>query len=322
MRKWIKISIWTLLLAGIAVLCVVRWQAWFGLPQELHWTGDTISTPVHTFAGDSVNGFVLTNKGWQDTVEPGKLDIMVLGDIHSRLRRDDYDTLAARVHETEMIVQLGDWMERGQLYYQQLLLREWTNSDLWKLPVVNCPGNHEYSKGVEKSLSPYWMETFPYTTENNIVPGVNYHVDFPNLRLISIDTNPLNHIVYLTRELTWLDGLLKTANGRFVVVIMHHPVFAAGKGRVNPHLFAAFHHALNKADLVLAGHDHSYARRMPFVVTNTSGKTKQQRTRHSFDLMSDQPSYIHLSVTDSALLLRTYQMSDGELIDSIYVQHR
>ena len=43
MRKWISIILIGLLLAGGAVLCIVRWQAWFGMPAEPQWTGETLS---------------------------------------------------------------------------------------------------------------------------------------------------------------------------------------------------------------------------------------------------------------------------------------
>ena len=48
MRKWIKIAIWTLLLAVGVVICVVRWQAWFGIPDEPVWTGDSLSFRFNT----------------------------------------------------------------------------------------------------------------------------------------------------------------------------------------------------------------------------------------------------------------------------------
>ena len=42
MRKWIRVILITLLLAGGATVCVIRWQAWFGMPDEPVWTGDTL----------------------------------------------------------------------------------------------------------------------------------------------------------------------------------------------------------------------------------------------------------------------------------------
>ena len=306
MRKWISIIVISLLLAGGAVLCIVRWQAWFGMPAEPQWTGDTLS---YTFplADDSCS------------------TILVLGDIHNRLKRADYDTLAARVPQVDAIAQAGDWMDRGQNYYYQLLLREWTNSALYGKPVIACPGNHEYSKSVPKRLSPVWSEAFGVPDNGPVgVPGASYYVDLPNLRFIIIDTNPLDRLVYLTRTLTWLRTLMYSADNRYIVVMMHHPVLSAGKGRFNALIYAVFRHALGEADLVIAGHDHSYMRSRNFVVLNTAGIQKQQRTLFEPDMTDSVPAYGVLRVEKSPisnLQFTVYRLDDGAVIDSLYVCH-
>lgn len=329
MRKWINILIPSLLLVAGAVVCVLRWQAWFGMPAEPRWTGRTYSYTFPTFKQDSVPGFVQTPEGWQDTVRPQSLDIIVLGDIHNNLMQADYDTLAARVPQADLVLQVGDWMHRGQNYYRQQLLREWTPSALCGLPVINCPGNHEYSKGIHKELSPIWSETFPQPDNGPVgVPGSHYYIDFPSVRLIAIDTNPLVRLVYLTRTLTWLRELMNTAGDRYIVVIMHHPVFSAAKGRFNSLIYATFRHALGEADLVIAGHDHSYMRRTPFVVLNSAGRQKTQRVHYRTDVLDSVPAYGVLSVERSSipnhpapLKLNTYRLSDGQVVDILYVKH-
>ncbi|MBQ7259177.1 MAG: metallophosphoesterase [Paludibacteraceae bacterium] len=302
MRKRVYIALLAVLLAVGAVICAVRWQAWFVIPDEPHWTGDTLQGVFHTPNED--NDSIAT--------------ILVLGDIHSRLTRTDYDTLAARVPDADLVMQAGDWMERGQEYYRQLLLREWTNSALNGLPVIACPGNHEYTKGVHKSLSAAWSETFLHPANGPVgVPGASYWLDIPQMRIIAIDTNPLSHVVYLTRTLTWLREAMYSAGDRAVVVIMHHPVLSAAKGRVNPAIYGTFRHALGQADLVIAGHDHLYARRTPFVMLNTAGRIKKQKKRLYYEVCDSVPVYGVL--TNSQLTI--HRMSDGVAIDSIYVKH-
>lgn len=299
MRKWVKIVLWTILLAGGVILCAVRWQAWFGMPAEPKWTGDTLH---YTFPRP------LSPK----TLTANPLTILVLGDIHNHLTRADYDTLAARVPDADVIAQTGDWLDRGQEYYYQLLLREWTASALYGKPVIVCPGNHEYSKGLHKALSPYWQEAFG--------EDADYYIDFPQLRFIVIDTNPMVRLVNITRTLTWLREAMYTAGDRYIVVMMHHPVLSPAKGRFNPLIYAAFRHALGEADLVLAGHDHSYMRRTPFVVLNTGGKPKPQHLGFPADFTYTEPVYGVLTVKDG-LQFNVYRLEDGALIDSLYVNH-
>lgn len=316
MRKWGYIIFPTLLLAVGAVVCALRWQAWFGMPEEPLWRGQTVDYTFPVFDTDTT---------------PEKTTILVLGDIHNRLVRAEYDTLAARVPEAEAVAQVGDWMDRGQDYYYQLLLREWSTSALYGLPVIVTPGNHEYSKGANKELSPVWEHAFAHPANGPAtVPGVSYYIDLPAMRFITIDTNPLNRLVYLTRTATWLHTVMAQARaeGRYVVVMMHHPVLSVGKGRANVLIYSAFRYALGEADLVIAGHDHNYMRRTPFVMLNTAGKPKQQRFFYTPEVTDSVPVYAVLesSMSESdahsnSLTFKTYRMSDGALIDSLYVHH-
>ena len=308
MRKGFKIFFICLLLAGGAVLCAVRWQAWFGMPEEPVWTGDTLTYvfPIYD----------------QDTLSPERMDILVLGDIHNRLTCADYDTLAARVPQAEAVVQIGDWMDRGQEYYYQLLLHEWMSSALFGKPVIVCPGNHEYSKTIPKELSPVWRRAFPVPANGPVTaPGVSYYVDFPYLRFIVLDTNPLDRLVYLTRTLAWLRGVIDSADGRFTVAIMHHPVLSPAKGRFNPLLYAAFRHALGETDLVIAGHDHSYMRQKNFVVINAAGKPKEQHKYMIAEVTDSVPVYGVLTVDSLDLQFTIHRFCDGAAIDSLHVQH-
>ena len=302
MRKWIRFIVFMLLLAGGAVVCAIRWQAWFGMPAEPTWTGDTIDY-----------AFSYPTEG---------TTVLVLGDVHNRLMQADYDTLAARVPDADAVAQVGDWMERGQEYYRQELLREWTHSALMGLPVIACPGNHEYSKGIRKAISPVWERTFAHPHNGPVgVPGVSYYTDLPQIRFIVIDTNPLVRLVDLTRTLTWLRHAMNTAGDRFIVVMMHHPVLSVGKGRYNPLVYTAFRHALGEADLVIAGHDHSYMRRTPFVVLNAAGKPKPQRPLFAPEVTDTVPVYGVLQSSISDLQFKVYRLNDASLIDSLYVYH-
>jgi predicted phosphodiesterase len=318
MRKWIRIILFFLILAGGAVLCAVRWEAWFAMPAEPKWTEDTLDYVFPYPIEDSLS-------------TKNDLTILVLGDIHNGLNRADYDTLAARVPEADVIAQVGDWMNRGQNYYYQWLLREWTNSALFGKPVIVCPGNHEYSKGLYKTLSPIWEHAFPHPNNGPAnVPGAGYFIDLSGIRFIVIDTNPLVRMVYLTRTLTWLRETMYSAGDRFIVVMMHHPVLAVAKGRFNSLEYATFRNALGEADLVIAGHDHSYMRRTPFVVLNTSGKPKTQHPVFVPEVTDSTAVYGVLKISKfkspisnhkSQMRFTVHRLDDGTQIDSLYVSH-
>jgi len=315
MRRWVKIAIPSLLLAAGALTCALRWQAWFGMPDEPAWAKDTIDYVFPAYNEVNLN--------------KDSLVILVLGDIHNRLTRSDYDILAARVPKANLVAQVGDWLERGQNYYYQQLVHEWTESALYGLPVIATPGNHEYSKSVAKTVSPVWEHAFPHPANGpEAVPGVSYYVDLPSVRFITIDTNPLQRLVYLTRTLTWLRMVMNSAGDRYIVVMMHHPVLSVGKGRANVLVYSAFRHALGEADLVLAGHDHSYMRRTPFVVLNTAGRAKRQDFHYTPDVTDTVPVYGVLTVAPlsdtrhpAQMEFRVFRLEDGGLVDLIHADH-
>lgn len=325
MKRKIKIATLILLLAGSAILCAVRWQAWFGIPEEPLWTGEEQTYQFHTFEADTVHGFTHTEDGWTNTSTPHSLDILFFGDIHNNLTTTDYNQIAQRHPEIDIVAQAGDWLERGQSYYYQSLLKEWIPSKLSKLPVINCPGNHEYRKGICKSLPNEWYTWFPHPQNGTIDhKGSMYYIDFPQLRFIVIDTNPLNRIVYLTRTLTWIQEAINTTGDRHIIVMMHHPVLSAAKGRFNSLIYTFLRHPLGKTDLVISGHDHSYMRHMPFVVLNSAGKPKtpKQYKHLTIEEQTIEPIYSILSFpTHQTPILRTYRISDGYMIDSCYVHH-
>ena len=306
-KRYYIITLIVLLLAGVAALCIVRWQAWFGMPEEPEWDGP-------------VRGYVFPD--FENDTTPQSFDMLVLGDIHNSLSTADYDTLAARVPQADVVAQTGDWMERGQGYYYQQLLQEWLPSHLCGLPVIATPGNHEYTKGPFKRCTETWLYAFFNPPNGPVgVPGASYYMDLPSIRFITIDTNPLWRTMYLTRTLTWLRTLMDSAGDRYVVVMMHHPVVSAGKGRFNILLYTTFHHALKQADLVIAGHDHSYMRRKPFIVLNTGGKPKAQRIGLHAQATDSVPVYGVISCQPSSLIFKAYRLNDGVLIDSLYVSH-
>ena len=103
--------------------------------------------------------------------------------------------------------------------------------------------------------------------------------------------------------------------------MMHHPVLSAGKGRFNALIYGAFRHVLGDADLVIAGHDHSYMRTRNFVVLNAAGSPKAQQTILSSDVSDAAPVYGVLTVDPSSLDFNVYHFDDGQLIDSLYVRH-
>lgn len=310
------------LLIAAATLCIVRWKIWFGNPPEPAWQNDTITYQFHSFADNSVPGFVLTPQGWQDTLRnPEKLQLLVLGDVHNSLSRADYDTLCKRLPDIDGYAQLGDFVERGYFYYFQKLYAELQGSGLDSLPVLVCAGNHEYHKGIRRTIQPLWKEVFrmPLNGPADYL-GQTYYVDFPAMRFIVIDTYGLQGLHAYTRVQTWVKRAMLGAGDRFVVVMMHEPVHSCGAGRQSVPIYLTFRRTLDKADLVIAGHDHNYSRRMPYINTNAATKYYLNKVNPKDErICSGHRLYEVLSVDEDTLRVQTYLMEDGSLYDEVEV---
>ena len=185
MQRKIKLIILASLLVGGAVVCAIRWKAWFALPQEPMWEGDTIELAFNTFADEQV----LLN------AQKDSLEFLLLGDIHSSLDTTDFRMLAERHPNIHFWAQLGDWMERPYFYYKQLLYRSVRGTAFDSLPIIAIPGNHEYLKGVVKTLPEHWKTLFPNPHNGPLrFLGTTYYVDFPGLRIIAIDTDGMHRV--------------------------------------------------------------------------------------------------------------------------------
>ncbi|MCQ2310854.1 MAG: metallophosphoesterase [Paludibacteraceae bacterium] len=318
--KWI---IPVLLLAGGAVLCIFRWQAWFGMPAEPTYIGDTLQVQFRCFGNDSVPGFVPTEDGWQDINEPDVLRFIVFGDVHNQMDSADYATLLQRHGNVDFYAQLGDWMERCYFYYEQHLYHAIQGSGLDTLPIINCPGNHEYIKGLKVTLPERWLTMFHHPMNGPArFAGSTYYVDFPRLRIISLDTQGLQRLSDFTIVHGWLKKALKTADGRFTVIIMHHPIYSSGKGRMNVGIWMTFHSLLrNNVDLVFAGHDHGHDRKGHFINTNSSRKTYKQKGRHIIEIDPKQECRLYevVEIKGDTFRVETWSLDSLNYIDTFQV---
>ena len=326
MRRWIGWIIGLCLLAGGATVCAIRWEAWFGNPPEPEWTGEKITHQFMTMNNDSV----------LRALQRDTLSFLLLGDIHNSLTNDQMAALSQRHTDIQFWAQMGDWMERPYLYYEQMMYQSLLDTRLDSLPIIAIPGNHEYLKGVVKTLPEHWKTIFP-NPQNGPARflGTTYYVDFPQLRLIALDTDGLHRISDYTQVAFWLKNTLRNAGKKFTMVMMHHPVYSSAEGRNNPLMWLAFHSAMREADVVFSGHDHNYARRTEyykarfwkkeeptiFIGTNASTKKYKIKENNQYEAsLYGEPVYEYIFITPTSLSVHTYNLNSGIEIDKIVIK--
>jgi predicted phosphodiesterase len=325
MKKTIGWIIGLCLLAGGATVCAIRWQAWFGNPPEPEYNEPIIAHQFITLDNDSVS-----NALQRDT-----LSFLLLGDIHNSLTNNDMSHISERHSDIQFWAQMGDWMERPYMYYEQMMYQSLLGTRLDSLPIVAIPGNHEYLKGVVKTLPEHWKTIFPNPKNGPArFLGTSYYVDFPYMRLIALDTDGLHRMSDYTQVAFWLKKTLREADKKFAIVMMHHPIYSTAEGRFNPLIWLAFHGAMREADVVFSGHDHNYARRTEhykarfwkkeeptiFISTNASTKKYPVKENKQYEAsLAGEPVYEHIHITPTSLSIHTFHLHSGEGIDSVEI---
>jgi predicted phosphodiesterase len=175
----------------------------------------------------------------------------------SRLIREAYATapdVDFALHAGDLVnyahrnVEWGEWFGAG----------DWIHSTM---PLLAVPGNHEYNRLAEngkRRLAVQWRPQFAFP-ENGVegLDETNYVLDVQGVRIVALNSNRK-----IEPQAAWLDSVLTAETGRWTVATFHHPVFSSSEGRNNPELREAWRPILEKhqVDLVLQGHDHTYAR--------------------------------------------------------------
>ena len=154
----------------------------------------------------------------------------------------------------------------------------WGNSDAdwgeWHLaashlhrtiPCVATPGNHEYfHRGADgkripgKILTSHWRAGFAFPLNGPAeFPETVYYIDYQGVRFVSLDSNRP-----LATQVTWLDEVLRDNPHQWTIVTLHHPIHSASVDRDNPEIRKLLQPVFDRyqVDLVLQGHDHTYAR--------------------------------------------------------------
>jgi len=84
-----------------------------------------------------------------------------------------------------------------------------------------------------------------------------YYIDYQGVRIISLNSNEKQE-----EQSQWLRDLLSHNPQKWTIITFHHPIFSPAMGRDNPELRNLWKPLFDefKVDLVLTGHDHTYAR--------------------------------------------------------------
>jgi 3',5'-cyclic AMP phosphodiesterase CpdA len=170
------------------------------------------------------------------------------GDLVNRANRDE---------------EWGEWFEAGSFITATI-------------PQMPSPGNHDYGRDEkELQLSDFWRPQF--TLPQNGPKGLEetcYFSDVQGLRLISLDSYLAEESdEYLEKQRIWMDSVLSNNPNQWTCVVFHHPIYSPKSNRDNTRMRETFKPLFDRygVDLVLQGHDHTYARGMENIPMEEKG---------------------------------------------------
>lgn len=175
------------------------------------------------------------------------------------------------VPEAAFMIFTGDLVDGG--YAARTLDDEWGD---WhraagfiasEVPVVATPGNHEFYNPHDRQkrdFNIYWRPGF--TLPENGPAGLEetaYSFDYQGVRFIIVSSDQMLRDEAIARSQTeWVESLLKNNPCKWTVMAFHHPFFSTSARRDNKAVRENLRPLVDRygVDLVLNGHDHTYAR--------------------------------------------------------------
>jgi 3',5'-cyclic AMP phosphodiesterase CpdA len=108
-------------------------------------------------------------------------------------------------------------------------------------------------------VSRHWRHQFAFPVQDppSGLEETCYYIDYQDVRIICLDSN-----THQVEQVPWLRAALEENPARWTIVTFHHPIFSPGGDRDNEWLRGLWKPLFDefRVDLVLNGHDHTYAR--------------------------------------------------------------
>ena len=275
--------------------------------------------------------------------KPAPLSFLYFGDAQSDVRslwsraiRGAYSSFP----KADFIIHAGDLINKANEDYQW---GEWFEAGGWlngMIPSLSTPGNHEYFRGKDKKaqLSIHWRPQFalPENGPEGLLETA-YYVDYQGTRFIMMDSEAaFSDSLVMKNQVAWFEKVAQNHGKRWTVVVHHHPIYSTKISRDNQKWREKMEplYKKHKIDIVLQGHDHSYARgiNMPigqsrakpdgpvYVVSVSGPKMYDIGLQNWMDrAASNTQLYQIINISGATLSFKAYTVS-GDLYDSFDLQ--
>ncbi|MBV7295479.1 metallophosphoesterase family protein [Corynebacterium sp. TAE3-ERU12] len=191
-------------------------------------------------------------------------DVLYVGDAQNGLTTHWPITAHTALNdnpEAKLLLQGGDMINHSG---QDKQWSDWYNGigpEAPNTPMLTALGNHEIwlkDDGPDPTARAYRNHfTHPLNGPAQF-PDSSFYVDYQGVRIVVLTGNYLGY----SAQAAFLERALATNPHQWSLVMLHQPIINSTDKRVDPAQLAAFAPVIeaHDVDLVLTGHDHSYAR--------------------------------------------------------------
>jgi hypothetical protein len=263
--------------------------------------------------------------------QPDPFSFIYLGDAQNNIQSFWSRAIRSAILESpraRFMIHAGDLVNHGDSDDEW---SEWFDAAGWlfaMVPSMPATGNHEYynENTAAKRLSPFWRPQF-MLPENGIaeLKETVYYIDYQGVRIVVLNSNKK-----IEKQARWLESVLERNPNRWTVMVFHHPVMPTYYPESENELDTIWKPIFEKCkvDLILQGHEHSYARGFgretntkkvsgPLYITSVSGpKMYEIKHRRRMDRVGENMQLFQvISVTRDVLHYRAITVA-GELYDA------
>jgi 3',5'-cyclic AMP phosphodiesterase CpdA len=235
--------------------------------------------------------------------------IAVIGDYGSGAAAERNVSMLVGAARPVTVVTTGDnvYTEAGYSVLVGRYYQPWISARQF-LPAT---GNHDYAEGIS-AFDAYFTQLHSQRYYSATRGDVTFFVLDSQAALDSAGS--------MARQRLWLKAALAASSARFKVVVLHHPPYSSSSAHGSTRAFR-WPFARWGADLVLAGHDHTYERLnvggLTYIVDGAGGQAlygfaeplPQSRVRYSADFGA-----VFLTPTDSGLQ-GSFRTVHGRVVD-------
>ncbi|MES2696970.1 MAG: fibronectin type III domain-containing protein [Verrucomicrobiota bacterium] len=236
-----------------------QWGEWFGAPAWVNATVPVVATPGnHEHFADGAGPE--TERKWT-TKDGSTLEVSLTTTVERDAAGKAVRTkvLAKTADGRSGTITLGDDDLITGIDEGVARLTGYAAADLVGQQADKRPLRDRLAVPGVRTVSRHWRPSFtlPEQGAPASLEETCYFIDYQGARIISLDSNRLQK-----EQIPWLRAALESNRQRWTILTFHHPIFSPANNRDNPELRAAWKPIFDefKVDLVLTGHDHSYAR--------------------------------------------------------------